>query len=107
MKDRCVQVVNMDPVFSHVKAEFICFSNNLTCLDAASSQPHRESVGMMIAAPTLSSNAQRLNQRRATELASPDNQRTFQQAALLQVLQQGSRRTVSDVAVFLQLLVQI
>ena len=51
-----------------------------------------KALRMMIAAPAFSGNAQRLNQRRAAKLAAPDDQRTVQQATLLQVFEQSSGR---------------
>ena len=50
VKDRRVQIMDMDPVRNWIESEFIGFSYRLARLYAASCQPHRESVDMMVPA---------------------------------------------------------
>ena len=64
-------------------------------LDAAAGQPHGEGVDVMVAADPCSRD---LAHRRAAELAAPDDQRVVEQAALLQVLDQGRARLVDLLA---------
>ena len=63
-------------------------------LDAAAGQPHREGVGMMVAAVVAA-----LDHRRAAELAAPDDERVVEQAALLQVLDERRAGLVGVAAV--------
>ena len=63
-------------------------------LDAAAGQPHREGVGVVVAAVVAA-----LDHRRAAELAAPDDQRVVEQAALLQVLDQRGAGLVGVAAV--------
>src|SRR5688572_26902251 len=56
MKDRCVQVMDVDFVFSGVEAELVGFAESEAGFHAAAGQPHREAIRMMIAsvvAPAL------------------------------------------------------
>ena len=64
-------------------------------LDAAAGQPHREAVGVVVAARALGV----LGGRLAAELAAPDDQRLVQQAAALQVLEQAGDRLVGAAGV--------
>src|SRR5947208_1714651 len=81
MEKRRVQVVDVDAVGRGVEAEFVGLAQSEARLDAAASQPHRKAIGMMVAAIVAA-----LDHRRASELAAPNDERAFQQAALLQVL---------------------
>ena len=48
-----------------------------------------------------------LHHRRAAELAPPDDQRVFQQPALLQVRDQGGTRLIGDLAICLDVVRQV
>ena len=76
VQDRRVQVVDVDAVFDGVEAELVGFAERDARFDAAAGQPHRERVGVMVAAVVAAA----LDHRRAAELAAPDHQRVVQQA---------------------------
>ena len=78
-----MQVVDVYPVFDHIKPEVVGFANDLAPFDATAGHPHGEGQRMMIAAPTLSGEAERLNQRGTAKFTAPDHQRAIQQSSLL------------------------
>ncbi len=87
-----VQVVNVDFVFDGLEAEFVRGAMDVSAARAAAGQPHGEAVVVVIAAVDLAgvrSGCRQFHGRRAAELTPPDHQRFLQQAALLQVRQQG------------------
>src|SRR2546427_9097242 len=66
---------------------------DVTAAHAAAGQPYGEAIMVVIAAVDLAgirAGRRQFHGRRATELTTPDNQRFFQQTALLQVRQQGA-----------------
>src|SRR5205807_367046 len=69
----------------------------------AAGQPDRKGVGVVVAAVVTAA----LDHRRAAELAAPDHQRVVQQAALLQVLDQGGAGPVGVLAVLGQVLLEV
>ena len=85
VQDRGVQVVDVDAVLGDVEAELVAFAERDARLDAAAGEPHGEGVGVMVAAVVAAA----LDHRRAAELAAPDHERVVQQAALLQIGDQG------------------
>src|SRR5262249_45062713 len=70
VQERRVQVVNVDTVLDGVEAELVAFAEGKAGLGAAAGQPHREGVGMVVAAIAAA-----LHHRCAAELAAPDHQR--------------------------------
>src|ERR1700730_17395845 len=95
-----MQIMNMRLVFYHVQPELISFSDHLPTPDSAASEPHAETVGMMI--PSRAVNLIRtveLRHRSAAEFPAPGDQRAVQHSALLQVLQQRRDRLIRDIAV--------
>ena len=50
MQNRGVQIVYVHAILDHVEAELIGIAQRQAGLDAAAGQPHREGVGMMVAA---------------------------------------------------------
>ena len=108
IEQRGLQIVHVDLVFVDVQAEIVGLADDLPRLDAAARQPHAVRQGMMIAAGVVGlGRIADLAHRRAAEFAAPDHQRLIQQPALLQILDQRRGRLVGDVAVLLQLLVEI
>src|SRR5688500_14704772 len=73
VQDRGVEVVDVDLVPSDVEAEFVGLANHAR-LEAAAGEPHRERVGMMVAAVAAT-----LHHRRAAKLAAPYHDRVLQQ----------------------------
>src|SRR4029453_10082717 len=84
-QDGGLQLGNVDPVFGDVKSEFVGLANGLTALDAATSQPDRVSVRVMVTSLKIIGVVRvwRLPHRCAAKLAAPDHQRVFQHATLL------------------------
>src|SRR5579884_3874781 len=74
--------MHMDLVLHSAKAQFVGRAKGLTAAHAAARQPGTEAIRILVAATVA------LHHRRAAELTSPDDQRTFQQTALLQIAQQ-------------------
>ena len=68
-------------------AEFVGLADADAALDAAAGHPHREAVGVVVAAGALGVFGGRL----AAELAAPDDERLVEQPALLQILEQRRR----------------
>ncbi len=88
VQDRGVQVVDVDRVFRDVVAEVVGLAVGDAGLDAAAGQPDREAARMMVAAVVVGRQLA-LAVDRAAELAAPDDERVVQQAALLEVLDEG------------------
>ena len=79
VQKRRVQVVNMHFVFDRVPAELVGGAVHHAAADAAAGQPHREAEGVMLAAIVA------FRGRRATEFATPNDQRVIEQPAGFQV----------------------
>ena len=79
VQQRCVQVMYMHRVVSNVEAQFIRLPMNMSRLDSAAGQPQAEGLLVMVAAVSS------LADGRASELATPNDQRIFQQAALFEI----------------------
>ena len=71
------EIVDVNSVLHGVETKLVAFSQSESRLGAATRQPHRKSVGVMVAAVVAP-----LHHRRATKLASPYHQRVLKQAAL-------------------------
>ena len=91
-----MQVVHVNLVLHDVESQLIGFAQRDAGLDAAAGQPHRERVGMMVAAVAAA-----LHHRRAAKFAAPDDQRVLEHAALLQILDQRRARLIGVLAVLL------
>ena len=64
-----LEIVDVDFVLDGVEAEFVARAVALAGLHAATRHPHRERVGMMVAAPLLGLLNLALQKRRAPKLA--------------------------------------
>ena len=84
-------------------AQLVGLADADAALDAAAGQPHREAVGVVVAAGALGV----LGRRLPAELAAPDDQRRVEQAALLQVLEQPGDRLVGLAGVLVVVLDQV
>src|SRR5262245_60472029 len=83
VQDCRVNIVNVRPVLLGAQANGVGGADHLPALDAATGQPHREAMWVVVAP------GRPLTHRRASELAAPDNERFVQQPARLEVLQQA------------------
>jgi hypothetical protein len=96
VQDRGVEVVDVDRVFDDVVAEIVGLAVDRASLGSASGHPHGEAAWMMIAAVVLFGESP-LRIDRAAEFAAPDHQGFVEQAALLEILDQGVARLI-DIA---------
>src|SRR5205085_7097427 len=85
-----LQVVDVDAVLHGAEAQLVGGAHGDTRLGAAAGQEHRKRLDVVIAADVHAPLAHRC----AAELAAPDHQGVFQQAALLQVANEGGGRLV-------------
>ena len=69
VKNRGVNVVDVEAVFDRVQADFVGLADGLAAFDAAAGHPHRKAVRIMVAAVAF------FGHRRAAEFAAPDDQR--------------------------------
>ena len=93
-----MQVVDVDAVLDGLEAELVGRAVDVAAAHAAAGQPHGEAVVVVVAAVDLARVGAwlgQLDRRRAAELAAPDHERFVEQAALLQVGQQGADRLVA------------
>src|SRR5262249_5021540 len=88
VEDRRVEIVNGDLFLDRFEPEFIGGSVGYASLDATAGQPHGESVRIVISAIAL------FGDRRAPELASPDDECFIQQSASFQVTDQSGRGAI-------------
>ena len=94
VKHRGVQVVDLDLVLDGVVAVIVGGAVDGAALDSAAGEPHGEAIGIVIAAVGS------LGHRRAAELAAPDHQSRFEQAAVLEILEQAGDRLIDGAALF-------
>src|SRR5205823_4540958 len=87
-EDRRVEVVDVQPILDGMEAELVRRADRLAAADSPARHPHRES-GRVVIAPVAF-----FALRRATELATPDDQRVLEHAARLEILQQPGDRLV-------------
>ena len=80
-----MQVVDRDAIFDGFEAEFVRGAVADAALEAAAGHEHGEAVGVMVAAVAA------FGDRRAAELAAPDDGGFVQQSAALEVADEGGR----------------
>ena len=97
MQDRGVQVMDVDGVASDVVAEVVGRAVSDAGLDAAAAQPDREAARMVVAAVIVRGQCA-LAIDGPAEFAAPDDQRVVEQAALLEVRDEGGRRLIGIAA---------
>jgi len=90
VQDCGVQVVDIDLVHDRLVAEIIRLAIMSTTADAATGQPGSEGAGIVIP-PRL---AKGLGDGEPAKLAAVDEERGFQQPALLEIRKQGGDRLV-------------
>ena len=76
----------MNGMIDRPEAEFVRFSMDHAWLETASGKPHRKGVNVMVASGGLAN----LTHRRATELATPHDDRVFEQSPPAQIAHQRS-----------------
>src|SRR5260221_10787900 len=81
MQQRRLHVVNVDAILDRPEPEFVRLADGDARLDAAAGEPHRVCVDMVIAPNRIA----QLAHGRSAKLAAPDDDRTVEQTALLQV----------------------
>ncbi len=81
--DRGLQVMDVDFIFSDLKAEFIRLAVVEAALHAATRHPHCEAIRIVIAAQYFAGGRATFAKRRATKFAAADNQSVFQKSSLL------------------------
>ena len=90
VQERGVIVVMADGVRDGLVAKLVRFAVNRSALHASAGQPHAEPIGIVIAADVLLV----FDDRQSPHLAAPMDERGVQQAALLEILHEGSRGLV-------------
>ena len=88
VEDGGVHVADVDGVLSDVVGEVVGFSVNRAPLDAASGHPDGETAGMVIASVVGAAETS-LTVDGATEFSAPDDEGVVEQAAVLEVLDEG------------------
>src|SRR4051812_19223365 len=102
-----VEVMVVHRVLGHAPADLIGLAIDLSALKPAASSQDGEGEGMMVASGDIGIAAAVLTERGAAELAAEQNHGGIQQAALLQVPQEGGHGLVSHAGIVSQLVVQI
>ena len=96
VEHRRLEVVDVDRILDDVVREVVRLAVDDAALHTAAGHPDAVAAGMVVAAVVVGGEGS-LRVDRAAELAAPDDQGFVEQAALLQVLNQGPGRPV-DVA---------
>src|SRR5260370_1983950 len=90
MEDGGVEVVDVDGIADDVVAVIVGLAVADAGLDAAAGEPHAEAAAVMVAA-MIGGGELALAVHGAAELSAPEDQGIVQQAALLEVLDEGGR----------------
>ena len=94
VKDRRLDVVDMNRTFDGVESKFIRPSERLTGADSTSRHPHRKGLRMVVTPQLSTQRSARLDHGCSSEFAAPYNQGVFQHATLLEILDQGGTRLI-------------
>ncbi len=94
MKDRRLEIVDMDGVFGDVEPEVIGRADGLTGLDTATGHPHAEGLGVMIAATTAAEGGTGFDHGCAPEFTAPDDEGVVEEPALFQIVDQRGTRLI-------------
>ena len=87
-KECRLQIVYVHRILGYVVSQVIGLTDCLAAANAATGQPAGECVRMMVAAPISSQGRVSFRHWGSAELATPQHDRIFQQAALLEILDQ-------------------
>src|SRR5262249_26646557 len=107
MQNRRVQIVDMYLVFDDLQTKIVCPPNHASSLDPAAGHPQAESKRMVVTPFSALLRVVALNHGSSSEFASPDYEGGIEQAALLEILDEGSCGLVGDAAVSLQIFLQL
>ena len=88
VEDGGVEVADVDGIFDDVVTELVSLAVGLARLDAATSHPHREAAGMVIASVVVLGERS-LTVDGAAEFAAPDDEGVVEEASLLEVADEG------------------
>ena len=80
VQDRGVLVVDVDRILDRIETKLIAGPKRKPALPPAASEPHAETIRVMVASVVAA-----LNHRRAPEFPTPNDQRVVEQSALFQV----------------------
>src|SRR5438445_4609193 len=92
-------------VFNDMKAELVRLAHRDTRLDAATRQPNREGLRMMIAAQFAPGVGIAFDHGRAAEFTAPKHESVLEQSPLLQISNQSRAGTVSGGSLVLHSLI--
>src|SRR5262249_18827607 len=99
---------NVDLVLCDVESQVIGRADHLSAFDSAAGKPHGVSERMMVAARIFrAACVPYLHHGSAAEFPAPNNQRRIEQAETLQILDQSGAALVRDVAILLQLAIEV
>ena len=107
VKDGGMEIIHVHRVFDGVPAKIVRFAEDLPSLYSPPRHPNAVSEGMMIAPSDTRKCSPVLTERRAAELGCPHHQCRVQQSTLLQVSKQGSNRLIHNLAIKLQVRIQV
>src|SRR4051812_46064709 len=95
MKDRSLQVMNVDAIFDDFEREIVRLTDHLSPFDPTAGQPEAIAVRVVIASDARGIiGTAYLGHGSAAEFAAPNYERVFEQTSLLQVFQQRRTRLV-------------
>src|SRR5688572_8508841 len=92
VQDGGLQVVDMHRFLGDVKPEVVGGTDGLASFQTAAGEPDRERLRMMVAAESPAERGIGFHHGRTAEFATPNDKRVFEQAALLEVLEERRAR---------------
>ena len=98
MKQGGLEVVNVNGVFCDVKADVIGLAVSDAWFDSSARHPDRESVGVVVTAPSWAVLKVALKKRSTAELASPDDEGVIEESPLFKVLNKPGRGLIGVAA---------
>ena len=101
VQDRGLQVVHMHLVPRDMKAQLVGLTVADAPLHATAGEPHREGVGVVVAAHRTAEHGAGLHHRRAAKLTAPDDERAVEHAATLEISHERGARPIGRRAVVL------
>ena len=95
VEDRRVEIIHVDRVGDDVPADLIRFTDDLPAFDAAARQPNTERERMMVPPGHIAAKARPvIAERCAAEFRRDHHQRRVEQAALVEIVEQGRNRPI-------------
>src|SRR5262245_1874608 len=93
--------MNVDSVFYHMKPKLVGFAETDARPNPAAGEPHSERLRMMIATQFAASVGIALDHWRPSEFTTPNDESVLQQAALVEILDQGGAGPIGLAGLFL------